>query len=53
MTEEVVFSFCPRCDKGFIAKTKEKALSLVRDHILRNTDDLHENMLEEWDDMYE
>lgn len=51
MTLVLVFSFCPRCDKAYAAETKEKANTLVRDHILRQEDELHENLLDEWDDI--
>lgn len=46
----LVFSSCPRCDKSYAAGTKEKANTLVRAHLLRADDYLHENALEDWDD---
>jgi hypothetical protein len=49
MTTSLVSSFCPRCDKEYKAPTKVEADKLVRAHIIRNDDELHENLLDEWD----
>lgn len=49
MSESLVTSYCPRCDRSFTSGSKLTANDLVRNHLSMQTDQQHEGALEAWD----